>query len=147
MLFVCNLMIGNSKEIRENYPRKCFWTREKETRVKFNPGLTANRPSNNWPSELKFNPGLALIGLWTTGPGISTKPIRYKLVSEQNVFCYRDFRSYLNHPKSLPFALKSTLAFEIHWVMFSLLRCLLLPSLFFVARVKFQVGVLASEDF
>ena len=37
-----NLKIG------ENYPRRCFWTKEKETRVKFNPGLTANRPSNNW---------------------------------------------------------------------------------------------------
>ena len=34
--------------IRENCPRKCFWTKEKETRVKFNPGLSANRPSNNW---------------------------------------------------------------------------------------------------
>ena len=32
----------------ENYLRKCFWTKEKETRVKFNPGLSANRPSNNW---------------------------------------------------------------------------------------------------
>ena len=47
--------------------------------------------------------------------GSPTKPIRYKLVCEQNVFYYRDFFSYLkaNHPKSLPFALKSTLAFEI----------------------------------
>ena len=41
-------MIGSSKNSRENYPRKCFWTQEKETRVKFNPGLSANRPSNNW---------------------------------------------------------------------------------------------------
>ena len=24
----------------ENYPRKCFWTKEKESRVKFNPGLS-----------------------------------------------------------------------------------------------------------
>ena len=39
-------MIGNSKNNRENYPRKCFQTQEKETRVKFNPGLGANRPSN-----------------------------------------------------------------------------------------------------
>ena len=59
-----------------------------------------------------------------------TKPIRYKLVCEQNVFCYLDFRSYLKaiYSKSLPFALKRTLAFEIHWVMLSLLRCLSLPS-------------------
>ena len=41
-------MTGSSKNSTENYPRKCFWTQEKETRVKFNPGLGANRPSNNW---------------------------------------------------------------------------------------------------
>ena len=41
-------MIGSSKNSRENYPRKCFWTQEKQTRVKFNPRLSANRPSNNW---------------------------------------------------------------------------------------------------
>ena len=41
-------MIGSSKNNGENYPRKCFWTQERETRVKFNPGLSANRPSNNW---------------------------------------------------------------------------------------------------
>ena len=45
-------MIGNSKNNRENYLRKCFWTQEKETWVKLNPGLSANRPSNNW--ALKF---------------------------------------------------------------------------------------------
>ena len=31
-------------KITENYPRKCFWTKEKETQVNFNPGLSANRP-------------------------------------------------------------------------------------------------------
>ena len=41
-------MIESSKYNRENYPRKCFWTQEKETGVKFNPRLSANRPSNNW---------------------------------------------------------------------------------------------------
>ena len=41
-------MIGSSKTNRENYPRKCFRTQEKETQVKFNPGLSASRPSNNW---------------------------------------------------------------------------------------------------
>ena len=41
-------MIGRSKNKRQNYPGKCFLTQEKETRVKFNPGLSANRPSNNW---------------------------------------------------------------------------------------------------
>ena len=43
ILFVNKLMIGSSKNNRENYPRKCFLTQEKETRVKFNPGLSANR--------------------------------------------------------------------------------------------------------
>ena len=49
ILFGYNLMIGCSIKKTENYPGKCFWTKEKEPR-------------------LKFNPGLALIGLWTTGP-------------------------------------------------------------------------------
>ena len=40
-------MIGSSKNSTENYPRKCFWAQEKETWIKFNPGLSANRPSNN----------------------------------------------------------------------------------------------------
>ena len=48
ILFVFTLMIGSSKNNRENYPRKCFWTEEKETPVKFNPGLSANRPLSNW---------------------------------------------------------------------------------------------------
>ena len=47
ILFVNRLMIGRCKNNRENYPRKCFWAHEKETRVKFNPRLSANRPSNN----------------------------------------------------------------------------------------------------
>ena len=47
ILFVCKLIIESFKNNRENYPRKCFWTQEKETWVKFNPGLSANRPSNN----------------------------------------------------------------------------------------------------
>ena len=41
-------MIGSSKNNRENYPRKCFRTQEKETWIKFNSGLSTNRPSNNW---------------------------------------------------------------------------------------------------
>ena len=46
-------MIGSSKNNRENYPRKCFSTQEKETMVKFNPGLSANQPLNNWAQVLK----------------------------------------------------------------------------------------------
>ena len=41
-------MTGSSKNSTENCPRKSFRTQEKETRAKFNPGLSANRPSNNW---------------------------------------------------------------------------------------------------
>ena len=41
-------MIGFIKNNRENYPRKCFRKNEKEALVKFNAGLSANRPSNNW---------------------------------------------------------------------------------------------------
>ena len=40
-------MIESSKYNRENYPREHFWTQEREIGVKFNPGLSANRPSNN----------------------------------------------------------------------------------------------------
>ena len=47
------LMIESSKNKRQNYPGKCFWTQEKETRVKFNPGLSADRPSNNWAQIAK----------------------------------------------------------------------------------------------
>ena len=35
-------MIESSKYNVENYPRKCFWTQERETRVKFKHGLSAN---------------------------------------------------------------------------------------------------------
>ena len=50
-------MIGSSKNNRETYPRKCFWTQEKETRVKSNPGLSANRPSNNWALDTSLSRG------------------------------------------------------------------------------------------
>ena len=46
-------MIGYSKKNRENFPRKCFDEKKKR------PGL-------------KFNPGLALIGLRTTGSRCTT---------------------------------------------------------------------------
>ena len=48
ILFVYKLMIGSSKNDRENYPRKWFRTQERETRVKFNPEISTNWPSNNW---------------------------------------------------------------------------------------------------
>ena len=47
-------MIGSSKNNRENYPKIIhFWANEKGTRVKFNPGLSANNcPLNNWVLNL-----------------------------------------------------------------------------------------------
>ena len=47
-------MIGSSKNSTEKYPRKCFWTQEKETQVKFNPGLSVNPASNNLAQEIIF---------------------------------------------------------------------------------------------
>ena len=44
ILFVYKLMIGSSKINRENYAFEL----KKKNGVKFNPGLSANRPLNNW---------------------------------------------------------------------------------------------------
>ena len=45
-------MIGfPQKSKKENFPTKCFWTKEKEIWVKFNPGLSADRPSHKWAQE------------------------------------------------------------------------------------------------
>ena len=41
-------MIGYSKKNRENYATKCFRLKDKETRVKTKPMVSANRRSNNW---------------------------------------------------------------------------------------------------
>ena len=51
-------MIGSSKNSTENYPRKCFWTQEKEIQIKFNPGLSANPSSNNWAQGGNWRRGL-----------------------------------------------------------------------------------------
>ena len=56
-------MTGSSKNNGENYPRKCFWTQEKEIRVKFNPGLSANRPSNNWAQRFKGLENVSLVSI------------------------------------------------------------------------------------
>ena len=56
-------MTGSSKNNGENYPRKCFWTQEKEVRVKFNPGLSANRPSNNWAQRFKGLENVSLVSI------------------------------------------------------------------------------------
>ena len=57
-------MIGSSKNSTENYQRKCFWTQEKETCVKFNPGLSANRPLNNWALGHTNTQGLKITEKW-----------------------------------------------------------------------------------
>ena len=41
-------MIGCSKKNRESCPRKWFWWKEKESQVKIQPWVSANRSSNNW---------------------------------------------------------------------------------------------------
>ena len=43
-----------------------FWNKEEESRVKFNPGLSANRPSNNWALENSTE-------ILVLGPNLSTR--------------------------------------------------------------------------
>ena len=76
-------MIGRSKNSTENYPRKCFSTHEIETQVKFNPGLSANRPSNNWAQEFLDSvlqeqkiPGFRNPDCLTLGDLTSIEPLR-----------------------------------------------------------------------
>ena len=47
ILSVHYLMIGYSKNNRENCPRKCFWIKEKEAGIKIYPRLSCYRPSIN----------------------------------------------------------------------------------------------------
>ena len=66
-------MIGTVKNNRENYPRKFFSTPENKTRVKFNPGLSVNRPSNNWAQmllwwEIRWGVFLYLVGYFAIKP-------------------------------------------------------------------------------
>ena len=81
--------------------------------------------------------------------GSPTKPIRYKSVCEQKVFCYPDVRSYLKatYPKSLPicsynyFSIRNSLSDVLYAPLF------VAAVSFFVARVEFQVGVLPPGVF
>ena len=61
-VFAYNLMIVCSRNNRENYLGKMLLTKEKVTRVKSNPRLSANRPSNNWDlgSPGISNPGFPI---------------------------------------------------------------------------------------
>ena len=58
--------------------------------------------------------------------GRPTKPIRCKSVCEQKVMFAHFLKLIIQN--RFRFALTITSAFEIHWVMFFMLRCLLLPS-------------------
>ena len=46
-------MFGYSTNKREIHPRKCFWTEEKETRIKIYPRVSANRPLISRTQSLK----------------------------------------------------------------------------------------------
>ena len=48
ILSVYDLTTGCFKKNRENYPKKAFAQRNKETRTKALPWVSANQPSNNW---------------------------------------------------------------------------------------------------
>ena len=61
-------MIGCSKKKRESYPGKRFERKKKKPR-------------------LKFNPGLALIGLRTTGPR-ATEKARARITTEFRMFVW-----------------------------------------------------------
>ena len=63
-------MIRCSMNIRGNCRRKCFLTKDKETQVKFNPGLSANRSSNNW----------APVSQWYVYPRDMCIPVHISLV-------------------------------------------------------------------
>ena len=43
------------KTMEKHCPRKCFWTKEKETRTKIYLRVSANRLSNNWSQVVKQN--------------------------------------------------------------------------------------------
>ena len=75
ILFVYKLIIGSSKNSTENCTRKCFCTQEKETWVNFNPGLSANRPSNN---SAQFGPVQTSIVSCTELYTYLGRPKRYK---------------------------------------------------------------------
>ena len=65
-------MIGSSKNNRENYPRLCFRTPEKETGLKFSPALSANRPLNNWAQVLSRGVLLYVNAVVTSSTAILT---------------------------------------------------------------------------
>ena len=65
-------MIGSSKNKRENYPRKCFWTQEKETT---GPWIVSSR-------LLRFNPWLKFLVIVTTMFTIKNEVCFLKICSQ-----------------------------------------------------------------
>ena len=88
-------MIGSSKNNRENFPRKCFWTQEKETWDKFNPRVSTNWPSYNWAwAQNTTHHKLPLPSLQETGFGLTASQEVYLLYTvgdslylNQKLFC------------------------------------------------------------
>ena len=113
-------MIGSSKNSTENYPRKCFWTQEKETWVKFNPGLSANRPSNNWGQGIFSQP--CRVTIWATNEDqinwhwlsnvvqiLFSSFCRYQMV---NYWCFTPAESEMTQ-NSCPMRWRSSKPYEI----------------------------------
>ena len=51
IVFVLNMIIGCSKKNTVNYPKKAFPLTNKETQIKIQSWVSANRPSNKWALE------------------------------------------------------------------------------------------------
>ena len=72
------------KNKTENYPRKYFWTQEKETQVKFIPGLSANRPSKNWGKGC-YVQGFYIKGFYIQGYYIQGSYVQWSNILEFDV--------------------------------------------------------------
>ena len=114
-------MIESSKNSTENYPRKCFWTQEKEPWVKFNPGLSANRPSNNWAQDFTTLRGrsarkrgglfLSPRATWSSSLAVSSALLTYNLNLLFYVFGILAF-SESREPHFLKFTLAQAASFS-----------------------------------
>ena len=62
-------MITYSNKNSENFPRKCFWWKEKETRVKIQPWVSAKRPSNNSALGVERQSGVKFLVLGNNATG------------------------------------------------------------------------------
>ena len=83
ILFVYKLMIGSSKNSKEKYPRKCFWTQDKETRVKrssafeqLGPGIQNGRLLHRKTTSYNYLRKLDAVVIGTLFSAVS--PLTYK---------------------------------------------------------------------